>query len=271
MLKRFVTFIMVTTFISIISLTGATGTENTPPRDIDDENLNTAFTISFPTSLDFIIDPFELLGRGQIHSEEFIISNLGDNDAIITITDISVVFVNSTEFLPLSEPFNSSIREPLKAIYMVLDFGNANITPVVMTSPITQVISIYLGSVGSSTSTITLSISGSVNPEPVTGWNDGDVKISITYDVDIIDESTSGYESINPDDVIYPDYVEPNSDKSNSSNSDYQETEQEPVDDLSSDHVSDSDTNHDPTSDFDAKPDTTPDPDPETEQALQPE
>ena len=139
-----------------------------------------------PLSLDFVIDPIELAGRGSVYSETYMIENLGDADVVITFTNIAVTFANGTDFAPLPQPFGDRTGEPLKAIYMLLDFGRPDVYPVVATAQDGAETSILLSARGNGMSYSALSISGDVNPDPETDWLPGDVKINVTYQIDVV-------------------------------------------------------------------------------------
>jgi hypothetical protein len=42
-----------------------------------------------PKALDFVIDPFEIAGRGQVYSEPQTIENRGDTDVLVTFSELS--------------------------------------------------------------------------------------------------------------------------------------------------------------------------------------
>ena len=144
--------------------------------------------VLIPLSIIFTIDPYDLSGRGTVYSESFVIENNGENDVYITFPEITLTFANETDFKPLSHPFYEDVfdpeREPLKAIYLTLDFGREEIEPVIMTAPDPIGPSILLSADDSELSYCALSISGNVNPYPDKDWKNGDVKINIAYSLD---------------------------------------------------------------------------------------
>ena len=106
--------------------------------------------VSMPMTLDFVLDPFEVSGLGQVYSEEFIIENLGSGDVMVKFTDITVKFASEADdFRPLSEPFSGGWGDSMRAIYLLLDFGREGIAPVVATAQNGETVSIILGAQGS--------------------------------------------------------------------------------------------------------------------------
>ena len=115
------------------------------PEELENVGEDDIVNVDAPVSIDFVLDPFEVAGRGQVFSEEFIIENQGNSDVMITFADITVTFANETDFKPLSEPFAGGWGDGMKSIYLLLDFGREDIPPVVATAYSGETISIILG------------------------------------------------------------------------------------------------------------------------------
>jgi hypothetical protein len=146
--------------------------------------------VTVPQNLDFVVDPFENAGRGQVYSEMSAIENRGDSDVLLTFSDISVIFENGADIEAMRAPFDvynytSSVR---KALYLLLDFGRADTAPLVLTDETARANppSILLHAAGSEGSACTLSLSGIVNCDMDAGWRNGDVKISLNYFMEVI-------------------------------------------------------------------------------------
>ena len=166
------------------------------------------FNVIVPSSLDFIIDPFELAGKGQVYSEEFPIINCGETDVLLVFADIAVIFANDTEFESLAEPFDKQGFHDEKSAYLVLDFGCDDMTPFVFAHGETDLpiqIALYAEQ---DAPACALSISGSVNPYPANEWRDGDIRIQLTYQLEALqDESASSLseEAESPEDLDKPE------------------------------------------------------------------
>jgi hypothetical protein len=154
--------------------------------ETDDDILH----VIVPQRLDFVIDPFEITGRGQVYSEPHVIENRGDADVFLTFSDISVVFENEMEVEAMEIPFDEYryAGSARKAIYLLLDFGREDIPPIVLTDETARasVSGILLRTGGSGSNICTLGLSGIVNCDANAGWRDGEVKINLNYHMEAI-------------------------------------------------------------------------------------
>jgi hypothetical protein len=141
--------------------------------------------IVVPAEIIIVLDPLELAGRGQIYSDTYVIENHGETDVLLTISDIALIFPNDTDFEALPLPYDQKSESSLKAIFLLMDFGRADISPVVTTDASLETpISILLNAAQADkegASYAALSFMGNLNENPEVPWNDGDVKITITY------------------------------------------------------------------------------------------
>jgi hypothetical protein len=150
------------------------------PESADEPILN----VLVPVDIDFTIDPFELAGRGQVYSEPVEFINHGETDVILTITDLAVTFANDTDFETVAAPFGEEYSSDKKAICLLLNFESAYSSAVSITDDCSPV-SFALNARGSAErNSCTLSVSGAVNPYPAVKWRDGEVKISLTYQME---------------------------------------------------------------------------------------
>lgn len=143
-----------------------------------------------PTRVTITIDPLELDGQGQIYSNIYNIINYGEVDVLLTFTDIKVTFSDDENFEALNQPFNERINSDLKSIYMLMNFGRADVPPTIITDPgRTGEISIPLSAAqndAAETSRVLLNFSGSVNHLPEIPWQNDDVSISLTYTLETV-------------------------------------------------------------------------------------
>jgi hypothetical protein len=159
------------------------------PEDTIPDN-DPVLHVTVPQTLDFVIDPFESGGRGQVYSDARMIENRGDADVLLTFSDISVVFDNGADIEAMRAPFdvygyNGPAR---KALYLLLDFGTADTAPLILTDEAARANppSILLRAAGSEGDACALNLSGIVNCDTDAGWRDGDVKISLNYLMEVI-------------------------------------------------------------------------------------
>jgi hypothetical protein len=146
--------------------------------------------VAIPVTVNITIDPFEIDGRGQVYSEAYEIRNHGDTDVILTLSDFEVIFANNTDFEALTASFDETSGSDLKAIYMLLHLGRADIPPIVMTDANAGPISVPLAAAGEGVLdegiALSLYFSGGVNHEPRVKWQSGDVKIRLTYRLEAV-------------------------------------------------------------------------------------
>jgi hypothetical protein len=135
-----------------------------------------------PTTLNFFIDPYGLLGLGEVYSQSYPLQNLGTTDLMVIITDINVTFSNDTDFEALSAPYEAESGSDRKAIYLVLNFSGADIPPAILTDPARKApVIINLPAGGEP---VLMNVSGSINSRPAIDWMSGDVLISLKYKIE---------------------------------------------------------------------------------------
>jgi hypothetical protein len=175
--------------------------DGSPPEDVPGDGLpeDGVLHVTVPRTLDFVIDPFEIDGKGQIYSEAGIIENRGDTDVLLTFSDITVIFENGADIESMDRPFDEyGYAGPMrKALYMLLGFGRQDVPPLVLTDETARMYppDILLGAAGSGTDSCTLGLSGSVNCDIDAGWKNGDVKISLNYHMEVVFPPEAGEEA----------------------------------------------------------------------------
>jgi len=146
----------------------------------DETDTETIINVSVPTNLDFKIDPFEIAGRGQIYSDDYIIQNVGATDVLMTISQVQVIFANEYDFQAVAHEIDYDYQSPVKTVYMVL---NINSSPLIITdSAIGEYETILLDG-----DKLKLSVSGNLNMFPAERWRDGDIKILLSYSLELIE------------------------------------------------------------------------------------
>ena len=151
-------------------------------------------SVRLPASLDFTIDPFEVAGRGQVYSEGHVFENLGDSAVIVVFTDISLTFAEGVSNIALrQEPFTGGPGWGENELCLLLDFGRSEIGPIIATAPFVEPIAVPLNAHGdeSGLSIFALCISGSVGFDYAQGWGPGDVGLSVTIEIETLDEYSS--------------------------------------------------------------------------------
>jgi hypothetical protein len=161
-----------------------TAPDSSPTAEFVEEPI---INVQIPIDLDFTIDPFELAGRGSVYSEQVEFVNYGDTDVTLTITDVSVLFANRTDFEAVAVPFGEEFVSDKKAICLMLDFDSPYLNPVSITGEQYAPITLELGaSESGKENSHALILTGTVNPYPAKEWRDGDVKIHLSYQIEAL-------------------------------------------------------------------------------------
>jgi hypothetical protein len=175
-MKKLLSLILIVTLLSALTII--------IPAQADEksETPDKVISVIIPTTVDFTLDPLELAGRGQIYSESFVIENLGENSVLLTLSDIRVTFANDTDFEAVPLPFGEDFQTERKVLYLALDFGRDDISPIILTDTEHPAnVRIPLFDADTEFSTAALSFSGNINSPAELDWLPGDVHIAMTY------------------------------------------------------------------------------------------
>jgi hypothetical protein len=160
---------------------------------------NETVSVVVPSTLDFTLDPLEINGLGTVFSDKYPLVNLGATDVILTFTDIKVIFGNDTDFVMSDVPVGADEIGGLKKAYLLLDFGNPDIEPIVLTDDSAAIPpEMILKAEFKENAEYSLSVAGSISSYPDSDWKTGDVSISLTYRLDsaVIEEAAQTEEAI---------------------------------------------------------------------------
>ncbi|MDR1688158.1 MAG: hypothetical protein LBS21_06050 [Clostridiales bacterium] len=144
-------------------------------------------SVVVPTTIDFVIAPFANGDTGQITSETCQFYNEGNMDVLVTFTEMSFIMAEDAHVIPLISQADINPESTEKEIFMQLDFGREDIPPVILTD-ISRTVnpSVVLSAAGAEGSLLSLNLTGSVNSMPNPQWQDGDVKIKLSYHIEAI-------------------------------------------------------------------------------------
>ncbi len=130
-------------------------------------------TLEMPQKLEVIIDPWEVDGKGQVHSEQYVIQNTGENAGVLTLSGLTC---------RPREGSNVSVRtdrdglhdDERKSVYMEMVFGTGE--------------RIVLSEEGVEYNTelkpgeeVTLEFTGEVNEHASGNWDNRDVAVDVVY------------------------------------------------------------------------------------------
>ena len=154
--------------------------------------------LQIPQKLEVVIDPWEMDGRSQIYSEQYVIRNDGKEPGILTLSNLACRVSEQSRAIVTTN--RSGLHDgDEKLIYMQMKFGNGD--------------QIDLSEDGSSYQVelqpeeeLSVCFEGEVNENASESWQDGDVTVTVVYswdvkpaldDVDGKEEKTQEIESEN--------------------------------------------------------------------------
>lgn len=139
-------------------------------RSLEDSGLR---QLQIPQKLEVVIDPWEMDGKGQIYSEEYMIRNDGETPGTLTLSNLAckvseqsgaVVTANRAGIHDNSE----------KSIYMQMVFGNGDRVELSEDRSTYQV-ELQPGE------ELSICFEGEVNEYASESWQDGDVAVTVVY------------------------------------------------------------------------------------------
>lgn len=180
---------LIAVMVLLMPIAAANATEHKAADDpsmaaeLGDEPI---FSVQVPANINFVIDPLELAGLGQVYSKEFPVINHSSVDVLFVLTDVQVTFAEDTYIEPLVEPvdFGMGIADDRKSIYLELDFGREDGAHLILTDADSKPPPILLSAAGEDGDSCALRISGSVSLYPAEEWSKGDVRIQLTYQLE---------------------------------------------------------------------------------------
>lgn len=172
--------------------------DNAPSSDLAlDEALGIEpiVNVKVPENISFVIDPFEVNGRGQIFSDDLPVTNFSNVDVIVKIKSLHYTFKNDTDFVCLDQPYDYFSHSTLKAVNMLLKSDVPEFEDFVITNRVDEAPSFefYLAaSTYDETNTwmslnegseMKFSLGGTVSEAPDIPWESDDIILTIDFDV----------------------------------------------------------------------------------------
>lgn len=166
-------------------------------EEIDTKNL------LIPQKMAVVIDPWEMDGRGQIYSEQFVVRNTGETTGVLTMTG-SICKSQEQESVVVRSDREGLHDNEVKSVYMEMEFDNGE--------------RIILSKEGSEYQKelepgeeLLISFSGEVNENASEDWTDGDVTVDAVYswdmkeisaeDQDFVEDTENESEDVEPDEM----------------------------------------------------------------------
>lgn len=129
-------------------------------------------SLEIPQKLGVIIDPWEMDGRGQIYSEQYVIKNTGDVTGILTLTFVCRKGEDSTAVIRTDTAGLHDDKN--KSIYIEMIFGDAD-RMVLTEEGVEYQVHLQPGE------DLSVSFAGEANEYASESWGDGDVEIEGVY------------------------------------------------------------------------------------------
>lgn len=137
---------------------------------LDRESVE-VINLQVPSNLNFVIDPWNISGKGQIHSERFAIRNSGDTACIIQLQNISCA---GRHGVVIVEDAGQIYAQDEAAIYLEMAFENGEI--LVLTEE-DQAYAVVL----EPHEELAFRLTGAVNEKTSKGWEDKVLSVKLKY------------------------------------------------------------------------------------------
>lgn len=143
---------------------------------VSENDLNesdTVLQIDVPERIDFMIDPWEIMGRGQIYSNEFTIHNTGNVPIFLDMSDIGCYFSEESTAV-INQDFSTIYNDERKAVYLelVFNFGDR----IIISEQ-----SVSYGRILNPGEKIIFWFTGKVSNSSFDKWKSGEISIKFEY------------------------------------------------------------------------------------------
>ena len=168
--------------------------------------------LQIPQKLEVVIDPWEMDGKGQIYSEEYVIRNDGEMPGLLTLSNLACKVTEQNGVAVTTNPAGLH-DDSEKSIYMQMIFGNGDCVCLSRESS-TYEAELQPGE------ELSVHFEGEVNENASESWREGDVAVNVVYSWELV----SALEDANEKEEISEDI------DSDVSGEETDEDKEEPVD-----------------------------------------
>lgn len=133
--------------------------------------------LQIPQKLDVVIDPWEMDGKGQIYSEEYIIRNDGETSGMLTLSNLACKVSKQSGAVVAANRAGLHDGDE-KFIYMQMIFGNGDQVDLSEDGSTYQV-ELQPGE------ELSICFEGEVNEYASESWKDGDIAVTVVYSWDL--------------------------------------------------------------------------------------
>lgn len=130
-------------------------------------------SLQIPQKLDVVIDPWEMDGKGQIYSEEYVIRNGGDTAGTLILSNLACKTQESGKVIVRSDNDGLHDNEE-KSIYMEMWFGDSDL--IVLSEQEAEYRAVLKPA-----EELTIHFAGEVNEYASENWISDDVRVSVVY------------------------------------------------------------------------------------------
>lgn len=152
--------------------------ENAAPPEASpteaEEKEDTPSRLQMPQKLSIVVDPWEMDGRGQVYSEEYVIKNTGETAGTLTLSGLKCT-PRKNSGVKVRENKRGLRDGKEKNLYMEIAFGEED-TVVLTREGAEYQTGLEPGE------ELTLCFKGELNENASKSWKDGDVTVTVVYD-----------------------------------------------------------------------------------------
>lgn len=160
---------------NVDSLDGNDAEENTESKSIEYENNKAPVTerLEIPQAMAIVIDPWEIDGKEQIYSEQYVVKNSGETAGILVLSG-RICKQQDKDDVVVKANKERLHDDEVKSVYMEMEFGNGD--KVVMLEEDSK----YQVELESGEE-LKIRFTGEVNENASRSWEDGDITVNVVY------------------------------------------------------------------------------------------
>lgn len=159
-----------------VEASGSTDTgdkkESEPEEPAADEKPAVG-NLEIPQKMAIVIDPWEIDGKGQIYSEQYMVKNTGKTDGVLTLTSRVCKSWDKSEVVVKTDK-RGLHDDKVKAVYMEMEYGNGD--KVILSEDETK----YQAELKPGEE-FAVRFIGEVNENASESWKDSDVTVDVVY------------------------------------------------------------------------------------------
>lgn len=157
------------------------GNAASKPKPVDLQAL-AVVKLQVPRSLDFVLDPWELNGKGSVWSQDYVFCNQGDKPIELSLKDIRCILRDGVTCAGEEVDAGTVASAFDKMVQLQLVLSNGDIVSVTENGGSYDV-TVEAGE------ELVMTISGTVSNPGIERWQSGDVSISVMYSAVVCKES----------------------------------------------------------------------------------